>query len=141
MFCSNCGKKLKEDAKFCNECGTKVIFENRTSNNIQTNTINEIPVSNGKGVASLVLGIISLFIGFFLIPIPIVGLILGIVQKRKNGVAIAGIVINALSLFGIIMLWLLIFIGYSLSTEEISKYPMNDNQSAYNYNSNIVLMD
>ena len=24
MFCSNCGKKLNDDAKFCDACGTKV---------------------------------------------------------------------------------------------------------------------
>lgn len=27
MFCSNCGNKLIDDAKFCNACGTKVVNE------------------------------------------------------------------------------------------------------------------
>ena len=27
MFCSNCGKELRNDAKFCDACGTKVFRE------------------------------------------------------------------------------------------------------------------
>ena len=28
MFCSNCGSKLKQEAKFCGNCGTKVEYIN-----------------------------------------------------------------------------------------------------------------
>lgn len=61
------------------------------------------PKSNGKSVASLVLGLVGLvawclpLIGF---PVTIVGLIMGIlgVKERKNGMAIAGIVLSAITL-------------------------------------------
>lgn len=67
--------------------------------------------SNGFGIAALVLGICSIAIcccyGFGLIP-AIIGLILGIVQNKKNsnGIAVSGIV---LSIIGILLnaVWLI----------------------------------
>ncbi len=128
MFCRNCGKKLESDAKFCDECGTKVINEEvkkktkkESSEKETTNiSVSEVPISRSKGTASLVLGILSLFIGIIFIPIPIVGLILGIIQKKKDGVAIAGIIINAFSLVGIILLWIIMIFGFFIYRDEVN---------------------
>jgi len=78
-------------------------------------------------IASLVLGIVSLILGFIpfcgsiaFIP-AVVGLILGIVslvQKSKTqspkGMAIAGIILNALAIL-IILFWLLVMVASSVS--------------------------
>lgn len=33
-YCSNCGNKLAEDAKFCDKCGAKI--KNKTENKLNT---------------------------------------------------------------------------------------------------------
>lgn len=79
------------------------------------------------GIASLVLGIVSLIIGFVpfcggiaLIP-ALVGLALGIIELVKNkkeskpaGMAIAGIVLCSIAIV-VIIFWLVIVIGISAS--------------------------
>jgi hypothetical protein len=60
-------------------------------------------------VASLVLGIIGLLIGwipFFGFPIPVIGLILGILGRKKGtkkGLALAGMIMSIIGLFGAII--------------------------------------
>jgi hypothetical protein len=58
--------------------------------------------NDGKGIASMVLGIISLVCCGGAFAIPIVGLILGIISKKskpvENGVATAGIIMCAIAL-------------------------------------------
>lgn len=70
------------------------------------------PEPKGLSVASLVLGLVSLFAGFTFV-VPLVGFILGIVGLRREpagrGMAIAGIVISAL----ILLVWVVI-IGFIL---------------------------
>ena len=38
MFCKNCGKELKDEARFCNRCGTCLISE---GNNQEKNKIKQ----------------------------------------------------------------------------------------------------
>lgn len=61
------------------------------------------PQPKGNSIASLVLGLSSMFFGWTFV-VPIVGLVLGIVGTRKEpagkGMAIAGIIINGIMLVG-----------------------------------------
>lgn len=49
MFCRNCGKEINKTDNFCNQCGTS------TGNNIKLINQNK----KGKGIASMVLGILA----------------------------------------------------------------------------------
>lgn len=75
MYCSKCGKKLKEDAKFCDQCGTKIETIAISSKKEESNQRNEVPkcthcgyIGNWKIAPILrpvdyVIGIIFLFLG------------------------------------------------------------------------------
>ncbi len=71
------------------------------------------------GIASLVLGIIAI-VGVLCIPIigiicGVVGLILGIVEKEKNGIRTGGIVTSAIGFVLSILMWIIyIFLLQSL---------------------------
>lgn len=43
MYCSKCGKELKEDARFCDGCGTKIGETELKTTQEQTNNKKEIP--------------------------------------------------------------------------------------------------
>lgn len=78
MYCRNCGKELNVNEKFCSECGTSTgsaenlgVQENKTSQenmvsqenlNFQGNP-NYANSSKGKGIASMVLGILAIYFG------------------------------------------------------------------------------
>jgi len=70
----------------------------------------------GLSVASMVLGIVSIFFGFTFI-VPLTGLILGFVGFRKepagHGMAIAGIILNGLVLVGAIAIGLFLLLGFA----------------------------
>lgn len=84
------------------------------------------------GIAALILGILSIIVGFIplcgsiaLLP-AIIGLILGIVDTvlkskkgEKKGVSIAGIVLSALAIV-IIVFWVFVF-GAALSTVDVNE--------------------
>ena len=134
MNCKNCGNPLKENQNFCSACGTKVEEEpaaieqtpvvdqnpqpiEQVQSTTETTAPVNTPVSEGLGTASLVLGIISLIltfvISFFILPVAIIGLVLGIINKRKKGKKIAGIILNAIAIVinvGIILVTL-VFVG------------------------------
>lgn len=112
MFCTKCGEKLEENAKFCTNCGATVeeVKEEKKEEVKETKTVDtgvkidgkpvvvEQPVSDGKATASLVLGICSIVVFCLSFPLSLVGLILGIVSKEKSGKRTAGIIINAIVL-------------------------------------------
>ena len=141
MNCKNCGNPLKENQNFCSACGTKVEEEpavaeqtpvvdqnpqpieqvqqptEQVQSTTETTAPVNTPVSEGLGTASLVLGIISLIltfvISFFILPVAIIGLVLGIINKRKKGKKIAGIILNAIAIVinvGIILITV-VFVG------------------------------
>jgi hypothetical protein len=68
----------------------------------------------GKSVASLVIGIVSLVLGFTFI-VPIVGVILGAVgmssEPAGRGMAIAGVILNLIALAG----WIIFVIIFGLA--------------------------
>ena len=148
MNCNFCGKELKEGAKFCTECGRKVeeakTGDTKGSITVEkttTITNTDVPVSNSKAVASLVLGILSLFLGVIFLPIPIVGLILGIAQKGKSGLKTAGIILNAIFLVLSIITWIFvaIFIVAIIQSENGSGY--YESREENNGNSDIIIQD
>lgn len=48
MYCSNCGKKLDDDAMFCDECGTKI--KRQKPSNVQTPNVQETSLIKEEGV-------------------------------------------------------------------------------------------
>jgi hypothetical protein len=71
--------------------------------------VNEAPEPSGKATASMICGIVSLlgacFLGPFMIPVAIVGLVLGImsIKAANKGFAITGIATSAISLLLVIL--------------------------------------
>lgn len=107
MICNNCGKEVENGTKFCASCGTKV--EEVVSTKVEKKEEVKVePVkssnqgSSALGIVSMVLGIISIILSWFLtvfiLVIPIAGLILGICAKGKKAFKITGIILNAVSI-------------------------------------------
>jgi len=97
MYCPKCGEKNDEGVKFCSKCGSSMTEEIKK----------EQKPKEGLGKASLVLGIISLILSFtciifvpilIVLPLSLVGLILGIVNVAKSGKKFSGIILNSASI-------------------------------------------
>ena len=130
MFCVKCGKEVKEGTKFCTNCGAEVEAKKEekeeklsySQNNTIETTSNPTPVSvqpteagDGKGTASLILGIVSFVVPCVGFITSIVGLILGICAK-KSGKKTAGIILNAIALGLIIVASIFLYsLGYVAS--------------------------
>lgn len=79
MYCSKCGKEIKEGEDFCPQCGksTNINIENNANGNF---------IREGSNVTGFVLGIISCLawylpiIGF---PVSIIGLIFSVRENKK----------------------------------------------------------
>lgn len=106
MYCSNCGNKLEEGALFCGNCGTKVGAENNAIKSTSTEK------KDSKDLISLILGICSFLLGWllniFMLPVSIVGLILGIKSKENGAKKIIGIILNILA----ILIELLVIVSF-----------------------------
>lgn len=63
MFCKNCGKELKDGARFCNRCGTCLISE---GNNQEKNKIkqedNSAYITNILITSAILISILLIFI-------------------------------------------------------------------------------
>ena len=130
MICSKCGAECPPQTMFCTSCGAS-LENNQAQPQPQPPTQPGAPVYNpapypyvapinvpgkGLGVASMVLGIISLVLfcfWFISIPCALISLILGIVGLSKaksagmnNGMAVAGIVCSAIALVLMVMLFI-----------------------------------
>ena len=108
MFCSNCGKKLKDNANFCDACGTEIIKSQKpNADYVQPIILDEKPKNDGFAIASLVLGIASLLCCGAIASI--LSVIFGAISinksrqlnKKSSGMAIAGLI---LGIFSIVML-------------------------------------
>lgn len=143
-FCSNCGKEIQAESSFCINCGNKldVIHQNNFNNNSMSDqNQNNSNKNNGLKIASLVIGIISICLSFvfnlFIIPLAIVGLILGIVYSCKNKKFCIGIVLNSIGIIlPIIITSLLVGIinsFYETTTNQIEEI-WSDSE---NYNDNL----
>lgn len=83
----------------------------------------------GFGIASLVLGIISIFTGFCCINyiLAILAIIFGIVQivrSKQKGLAIGGIITAAISIVGATIFWIFVSVAGSSATDEMG--PLQD---------------
>jgi hypothetical protein len=126
MFCNNCGAEISADTKFCTFCGTPISGTDFQRVNVPQQPVSPqqpiapqpIPViiqtpnqpvdtrkGPGPGIASLILGIISLFISWIpiagLVP-PVIAFFLGLAcvigRRRKKGFGVWGIVLSILSI-------------------------------------------
>lgn len=147
MYCPKCGIQNDSNNNYCKKCGE--ILEknsvNMNENNCQHYNSNE-KKSNKLGVFSLILGIISILTSLFpiFIPIGIIGLILGIKSKVKNGICKAGIVLNIIGI-ALTALFIVILIistdsntyygdGYSLKYDRNwSMTTLSGGQDAFKY--------
>lgn len=124
MHCTNCGTNLTNMDKFCKACGYPV------NGNFQNNNFNNSPKKEPLGIASLIIGIISLilaiFFNFSILPLAFIGLILGIVNKITRGKKIAGIVLNILAIVVVIVeiLLVVLFLNSNFFKSEIFKETM-----------------
>ena len=114
MYCSNCGKKIADDAKYCPECGqqvVKVTVVRQTKEAIIYSPYNgTFSVFKVLGFIILIIAIIVLVIFAGIIPVKellgitislsIIGLIFCIIGKksRRKGLAIAGTIIVSIFL-------------------------------------------
>ncbi len=125
MNCPNCANPLEPNSKFCSKCGFNL--ENQTTattvqtiSSVEQNVVNQefvnaIPVSKKKeksydtlGMISMIVGIIAfllaLFLNVLIIPVAIIGLIMGIISKKKGGIKTTGIIFNILAIVGSIVI-------------------------------------
>ena len=123
-YCKYCGTAVEENYKFCTKCGAS-LEDNPTPNiNNQPVQTNQVPVnvttSNGMAVAGFVTSLVSglCFCGIF----SWLSLIFSIIGVSKDcegkgkGLAIAGIVISAISL---ILLIALITLAIQIDSSEL----------------------
>ncbi len=120
-YCENCGNKLEKDSLYCSKCGKKE--EAKVPKQVNEKTTNK---KEGLGNASMVIGIISLvlsfFISVFVFPLALVGLILGIVNKAQNGKKISGIILNGVAmLISVIVLIALIALFAVVATDDFGE--------------------
>lgn len=83
----------------------------------------------GFGIASLVLGIISIFTGFCCINyiLAVLAIIFGIVQivrSKQKGLAIGGIITAAISIVGATIFWIFVSVAGSSATDDMG--PLQD---------------
>lgn len=99
MFCKYCGRQVDEQATFCTHCGGRLrgaAAPAQTLSPVQPIAPAQKPV-NGFGIAAFVIGIVCLFIGYYIFLVAAVGIVLGAIgvayrkKYRVNGLAIAEI--------------------------------------------------
>ena len=112
-FCNNCGEKLKSGELYCSNCGKSVE--------------NEIVVENkkeGLGTASMIIGIISLILVFIIslgvLPLALVGLILGIVNKTQKGKKVSGIILNTIAMILSFIVFIILIIILMVKLPEVN---------------------
>ena len=134
MYCSNCGTKIEEGNTFCTNCGQNIDGtppqEPIQNNNPQTgnNPSQNSPVQ-GTAVASLIIGVIAVTLSFiislFVLPLSIMGFVLGISCKQKSGAKTAGIILNSVS----VLIGIIVLIIYVLFVASGGLFSGNENES------------
>ena len=122
--CVNCGAELEDGAVFCDECGIQqtvlqtfgVNGVQSVQNNLQQNIVSQSASAtqmknSGMGIASFVLGIVSICtFGCLFVP-EILGIIFGIMaicnKNVKHGLAIGGLVMSVIAAL-VVLLFLFI---------------------------------
>lgn len=131
IICEKCNKEISNKDKYCPFCGEKnAMYEdqniyqkqstdkvNNTQNQTYVHSEQNTPIS-GIAIASLVLGILSLFISWFTFFIPaILGIVFGCIGlnqckqgKSGRGMAIGGLVTSIVSIVILIITFLLVMV-------------------------------
>ena len=121
MFCSKCGAQNDDNRNFCTSCGAPL--GNANAIPVQPQAPFAAPTVPGKGlgIASMVLGIISLVlfcIWYISVPCAIIAMALGgvAVSKAKsvgasNGMAVAGITTSCVAIGLLLIFFVLAIIG------------------------------
>ena len=140
MKCNYCGADNKEGSKFCASCGAELKEKKKAPKKeevkVEKVEVKEVkpevkpePVKveektgDGKGTASLVLGIVSLIVWCVTPITSLIGLILGICAK-KSGKKTAGIILNSIALaISIICIILFFWFGaiINAAVEEVNR--------------------
>ena len=121
MYCKYCGTQIDKDSKFCTNCGKQT---NEINNNINiNNNQNSMQKKDSNGTASIILGIISIFI--CALPLSIVGLILAIKTKDKS-TKNAGIILNSIGLALSVLVIIALIFSFINSYDDIN-YDSYDN--------------
>ena len=128
MFCKNCGNELKENDAFCSSCGTAVNGaksndDNRSKETAEyyTNQIYDAPKNNNKSSYNTY-SIVGFVLSFFSGILGLIFSILGYTQAKREGtptgLALAGIIISAISIVITIVLVIVMFnaIFYYIAT-------------------------
>lgn len=122
MYCIHCGKEISDDALFCPHCGGN---QETAAASSETTAPAPAPAPapvvaptkkpvNWLGIVGFVISLLSIYLGVYYLIASVVAVVLsavGLGLKNKysaNGLAIAGIVIGALSLAFWGFMWLLI---------------------------------
>ena len=128
-FCVHCGSNLEEGSNVCPNCGAKV--EDVKEEVVETVVVSEPagqsytqqaqPVqkdpTNGLAIAGLIISLVSMILCCgALSPISLILSIIGVEKKKKKngsgkGMAIAGIIISAITIVFALIVWLVFGIG------------------------------
>ena len=127
-FCVHCGSNLEEGSNVCPNCGAKV--EDMKEEVVETVVVNEPPrqnyagaqqtqskPTNGLAITGFIMSLVSfIFCCGTLSPISLILSIIGAVDAGKKngsgkGMAIAGIIISAVTVVFAIIVWSLVGLG------------------------------
>ena len=111
MFCSHCGKELREAAAFCIYCGMP-------TGRVEPFTRQQDPIER-KAAVSLVCGVVSLLTFGGLLILPIIGLFLGW-KARRSGAATMAICLNAAA-FVLFLCWLALLLPAISASREAAR--------------------
>ena len=119
MYCPNCGNETKKNDNFCDKCGNNL-------NNSNININQKIDNQNKPINISLILGIIAcclFFIPFFSIPLAIVAIILGIINRKEQ--KITGVILGVISIVLVAIEIIIILLSINFITDKITPYLEN----------------
>lgn len=119
MYCRYCGHEIHPSYNVCPNCGHRLNdFDNsKTKVESNKNINNTKTIKNSQmAIAGFVLGIISLFFSFICSILGLTFSIIGLKQTKnrkyaKRGLAIAGVIINSVSLF----YWVIMFLSFIIN--------------------------
>ena len=156
MNCKRCGLPLNEGDLFCRGCGLQVgetqvveqpvepvaqVTETIPEPTIVQPVMPEEPINNAPrretlGIISMIFGIVALvfcWAAVISIPLGIAGLILGIINLKKQGRKKSGVILNSIALaVSIIFLGILILLSLDTSGEVAGKYDCKPYSIDYN---------